>query len=135
MPLKLKDMKERIESGHSVLFKGRIISSVDKLPTAAEIASTDEEKTAAADDLKAQMQKMQAQLDQLESSKKGSSSGENSETGGGDEADTFESLMKLKHEELFARAEPIAKEKGIELDPKTTKAELTKLILGEDTAE
>jgi hypothetical protein len=133
--LSREQMIERIKGGKSVLYKNRIITSVDKLPTAAQMASTDAEKEAAADDLKTQMQKMQAQLDELEAGKKDSSVDKNSENSGAgddDQTDTFKSLMKLNHEDLVTKAKAVAKDKGIEFDPKAPKATLSRFILGEE---
>lgn len=124
MALTLKQMRERIEAGNSVLFQGRIITDVDKLPTAAQLAKTDEEKTAAADDLKAQMQKMQQQLDALETAN-------TSESGTGDSDDTLEDLMKHTRAQLVEKAGEV----GVEVGESDTKAEISQKILDANKAE
>lgn len=53
------DMKKVIEDGGAVLYRGNTITRVDDLPSAAELAETDEDRAAAERDL----QRRQAALD------------------------------------------------------------------------
>lgn len=126
MPLSLDQMKQRIGEGKSVLYKNRIISSVDKLPTAVQMATTDEEKQKASADLDAQIANLQKQKDSLggstDSKMDGARTGSPPPT---DSDDTQEELMKHTRAELLEKA----KEAGVTVEESATKAEITQAIL------
>lgn len=130
MAMKLEDMRQRIQEGKSVLYKNRLITSLDKLPSAAELASTDEEKAAAAGDIDAKIAALQAQRASLSAGgKKDSSSETSSESGGGD--DTLEELMKHTRAQLVEKAGEV----GVEVGESDTKAEISQKILDANKAE
>jgi hypothetical protein len=133
--LNLKQMRETVENGKSVLYKGRLISTVEKLPTAAELASTEEEKAAAAGDIDAQIAALQQQKAGLTSGKKDSSSETNSDAGGsgsGDGSDdTIEELMKHTRAQLVEKAGEV----GVEVGESDTKTQIAEAILAKQKAE
>lgn len=64
-------MEEVIVRGGSVLYQGRVLTRMEELPSAAELAAGDADKeTAVAGDLQTQIAKLQAQLDKLQAAPK-----------------------------------------------------------------
>ena len=127
MPLSRQQMEETIRRGGSVLVsvggKKRLVSSVDKLPSAAELANTDEEKQAAAADLDKQIADLQAKRSGLNTPAASSEPANNESTG---EEETLESLTKLSRADLEKRGQAA----GVE-NPESypNKEELAKAIL------
>lgn len=65
--LNREEMEKVIRSGGSVLYQGSIISRIEALPSAAELAKGDPDKEAqAANDLQVQINQLQTQLAQLQ---------------------------------------------------------------------
>ncbi len=58
--LSREQMIATINQGRSVLFNGRLITKVENLPSKADLATTDEEKAAAEQDINAQIEKLNA---------------------------------------------------------------------------
>lgn len=71
MALTRKQMEAVIRGGGTVLYKGRGITNINNLPSAAAMAETEEEKQAAEKDLDAEIARLQKQKATLgEKSKK-----------------------------------------------------------------
>ncbi len=62
------EMVDVIKGGGSVMIGGRVIDKLEDLPSAEEMAQTPEDKSAVADDIKAQMAALSARLSALEPS-------------------------------------------------------------------
>lgn len=63
--LSRKQMEETIAGGGSVLHEGRIITRMENLPSAASLARTDEEKSAAASDLESRIAALEKEKAEL----------------------------------------------------------------------
>lgn len=110
--LSREGMEAVIKGGGSVMLpSGKLATRMDQLPSAAALAKTPAEKQAAADDLDAQIEKLQSQKAQLGAS------------AGGD--DTTEELMKHTREQLVQKAEEL----GVEFPKDATKAVIAEAIL------
>lgn len=110
--LSRKDMEEVIKGGGSVLHDGRIITSVEDLPKPEELAETDAERAATAEDLRREIAERQDRLAALEVRNSGATAGGNSPngetatgdqgTGGGEPDPRRAELEKHTKDELIA---------------------------------
>ncbi len=134
MALNRKQMIETIRGGGSVLHNGRLIMSEDKLPSQAELASSEQEKAAAAGDIDAQIAALQAQKAALKTSEKTTASSEANSEGGGN--DTIEKLMKNTRDQLLEKAdEKRAQGFVVEFEESATKEVISQAILDAKKAE
>lgn len=121
-----QQMKEAIEGGGSVLVNNRLITRVEDLPKAEELAQTEEEKAAAAAELDAQIAELQRRREALGGQ---SAAASNDETGTGDAGsdtdDTLEELMRHKRDDLVQKAQAL----GIEVKEEDTKTVIAGAIL------
>lgn len=120
-----QQMVDTINAGGSVLFKGRLITRLENLPSAAALAKTPEEKKTASKEIDAQIATLRQQKSELDKAPEntGGESGQTSGSGesgsqGGQTAES-EAAEKAKAEaEAKAQAEKEAAEKAKGQQPK-----------------
>jgi hypothetical protein len=136
MALSREQMEEVIKGGGSVLVsvggRKKLVSSVANLPSQAELAKTDAEKSVAAADIDSQIAALQAQKSGLIGNQPGGgesdSTNANSQKGNAANNsidDSIEELMKHTRAELVEKAKDV----GVEVGDTDTKTQISEAIL------
>lgn len=121
MGLSKTQMRDVLEKGGTVLYKGRLITSVAQL---VKVSGTAQENASELETLRARV----AELEAANTSTSGEDAGEGSGEGGGEGEidDSSEELKKHTRTELVMKAQA----EGIEVGESDTKAQIIEKILG-----